>query len=314
MDYPTSPDVGLLNRAMRPDMSALLGSMSGVLDRMVDFGTHVFLWCGPEAGQNPAYAPPLMLLYHAIEMADATSILLRRGSLDPCGPLLRSLIEATISAFYILQADTERRGLAYRYGNFVAKATALERLDPSTAKGKEVIRRISTDKTMGGTPPPIDASQVAAEMANVKAKMANALFAEVSKEWNRLEIERRRPQPWHALFDGPGNVAELAEDVGCAGWYDVFYRQFSDEVHSTSAMESLRKDSKASKALIRPLRYPEHATNCLGLCGTLLIRLYDEMLKRFSLSHKPVFDDWYKTTMSKDFMELIDVKIVAPKA
>src|SRR5258708_40222735 len=119
MNYPTSPDAGLLKRGMRADISQILGRMAGVLERIVDFGTHVVLWVGPErAGKEIGLTPPLMLLNHAIEAADAISILLRRGSIDPCGSLLRSQIEATISAFYILQSDSKRRGLAYRYSRF----------------------------------------------------------------------------------------------------------------------------------------------------------------------------------------------------
>jgi hypothetical protein len=308
MEYPTSSDSGLLKRSMKSDLSEVLGRMAGVLDRMVDFGTHLVIWCGPEsAGKSISLAPPLMLLNHAVEEADAISILLRRGSVDPCGPLLRSQIEATISAFYILKEDTERRGLAYRYGILQNKLINLERLDPTTNKGKEALRRLSSDKTLGNLPP-LDPVRIAAEKAHVKANLDNPRFSEVKAAWTAFEAKCKRAPAWHALFKGPSNVADLAERVGCAGWYD-FYRDFSDETHSTSAMKSLRKDSKTSKALLRPLRYPEVAPRCFGLCGAVLMHFYRTMIDRFCPAQKPALDRWYKERISDDFMELIDVRM-----
>jgi hypothetical protein len=253
-----------------------------------------------------------MLLHHAIEDVDAISILVRRGSIDPCSPLLRSQIEATISAFYILQADTERRGLAYRYWLLAQKSLFFERIDPSTPKGKEFLRRQATDKSLSAFSPPLDAAKVAAEKADVKAKLADARFDEVRTAW--ATFGPKGPPAWHALFRGPVNIATLAEEVGCATWYDFFYRYFSDEVHSMSAMGSLRRDPSSSKALIRPLRYPQDAPRCLGSAGSILIQFYERMIERFCPSCDASFRAWYAGEIRNDFMELIDVKFRAPTA
>lgn len=288
--------------------------MEALLGRIVDFGTHVFWWAGPEsAGTDPNLTPVLMLLHHAVEAADAVSVLLGAGAADPCGPLLRSEMEAAISAFYILEADSSRRGAAYRYGLLREELAGLERLDPVTPKGQQQVKRLASDMTFGagGQPlPSTDAAQLGARIAQLKTLMADAKYQAIAFEWERIVTERRREPAWHALFGGPVNVSELAARVGRAGWYDIFYRRFSDEVHSTSAIGSIRSNPIEKTTAFRPIRYPDNAPHCLSLGGSVLLDLYRELIPRFCREHEAEFALWYADAVSAEFMTLVGVEFM----
>lgn len=306
MNYPTTAADGLIVRKQRDDVSAVLNRMSDTIGRAVDFGTHVFNWCGPESsGKSFALLPPLMLLFHCTEAADSISLLVRGGSIDPCGPLLRTEMEGALGIFYILQTDTERRGLAYRFGRYFAESSALERLDITTQKGQEAERRLASDVSFGGVLPKPDPAQIAAARADVANRMADARFDKVRSAWQAWQSSHRdRPPHWYSLFGGPTSVAELAQRVGVVGWYDLFYRNFSDEVHSTTAMNSIRNSGVANRALIKPIRYPDGAQLCFQLCTSLLFYVYQSMIGRFCPAQMQAFQDWYAETIQRDFLEL----------
>jgi len=59
-----------------------------------------------------------LLVRHAVECLDAVSVLVSKGCSNPCQPLLRSTLEATLGIFYILEEDTTRRALAYHVAHY----------------------------------------------------------------------------------------------------------------------------------------------------------------------------------------------------
>ena len=87
---------------------------------------------------EPHHATNFLLMRHAIESLDGVSVLLSKGCSQPCQPLLRSALEASLGIFYILEADTKRRALAYQVAHAHKKIKLYERADPTTAAGKEL--------------------------------------------------------------------------------------------------------------------------------------------------------------------------------
>src|SRR5262249_28300338 len=58
-------------------------------------------------------APIMALVRHVVEMLDATSVLVAKGCVSACDPLMRSALEATFSLYFILEKDTKNRAFAY---------------------------------------------------------------------------------------------------------------------------------------------------------------------------------------------------------
>lgn len=277
--------------------------MADVLERVIDFGSHVVIWIGPDSAEKDgSYTPVLMLLHHAIEAADAASVLLRHGCVDAMGLHIRSQLEATLNAFYILETDTERRGKAYRFGLLKAEEVALERLDPSTTKGAAASSKMKRDKVVGSANLTPDANLLAAKRAQNRTFLDQSIYDEVRQEWDRQAANKKQKKPtWHSLFGGPTSVAEMADRLQLSSFYE-FYRPLSEEVHASTAMRSVRRDSKTNRARFRPMRHPELASEYLDLCVALLMKLYSEVLERFSSKETvELLSKWYKESVRAQY-------------
>jgi hypothetical protein len=121
---------------------------------------------------------------------------------------------------------------------------------------------------------------VTAERVKVQIQMDATRFAETKLEYDTLKNKKKRMPAWHALFGGPESIADLAVSVGRASLYEYFYRIFSAEVHSTSALNSIKTCSQTNQAALRPLRYPLGAPASMTLCGSILVDLYRELVDR----------------------------------
>ncbi len=55
----------------------------------------------------------IALVRHVVEALDGVSLLLASGSVLPCYPLLRGILDAWMGVFFILEKDSDERGAAY---------------------------------------------------------------------------------------------------------------------------------------------------------------------------------------------------------
>jgi hypothetical protein len=92
-----------------------------------------------EAKSPEVYHSTIFLLTrHVIEYVDGVSLMIGQGVSQPCLPLLRSALEATMGVMYILKADTKRRALAYQVAHTHKRLKFYEQVDPTTVEGKRV--------------------------------------------------------------------------------------------------------------------------------------------------------------------------------
>jgi hypothetical protein len=201
------------------------------------------------------HATVLLLMRHVIESLDGVSILVAKGCSQPCQPLLRSALEAMLGLFYILEADTERRALAYQLAHAHKKITLYDRLDPTTSAGQELRRVVAPDPCgdLFNSLPIINYPKL---IAGLQKMFTRPEFQPIEAEWQRLKAARKNKDPeWYALFGGPQNVRDLAIKVGFPAMYEFLYRYWSNEVHAGSAMEAI--GHKDGDSVIRPIRHPE---------------------------------------------------------
>ena len=83
------------------------------------------------------------LARHVAEEADAFSILLEKGCVEPCKAHLQSAFEAALGLRYILEADSEQRTTAYHVQER-ARLEANERYDKRTAAGQQSVLQSKT--------------------------------------------------------------------------------------------------------------------------------------------------------------------------
>src|SRR2546426_959083 len=117
MDGPTTDPVeGFLTRKLPDEVARFLGGLADLLDSTITFGSHAFVFCDKGTSQLSGHhhASMLLLYRHVLEMIDGVSVLVRQAAIDPCQPLLRSALEASMGIEYMLEKDTEQRALAYQ--------------------------------------------------------------------------------------------------------------------------------------------------------------------------------------------------------
>jgi hypothetical protein len=103
----------LLDRQLRKQLQPQLDRVAGVMDRSVNYGTHLIIKCDRAAQQRNVLAA-VMLGLHAVEALDSVGVLVRNCCIDPAKALLRSLMEAMFGIKYMSQDDSERKAIQIR--------------------------------------------------------------------------------------------------------------------------------------------------------------------------------------------------------
>src|SRR5208283_5075674 len=87
----------------------------------------------------------LMLARLFCEQNDGVAILAAEGCAEPSKPLCRSALEATLGIQYILEKDSERRGLAYQVAHAHRKLKIYRKLNPKEPAGIELRSTVKDD-------------------------------------------------------------------------------------------------------------------------------------------------------------------------
>jgi Family of unknown function (DUF5677) len=236
---------------------------------------------------------PLILFRHVIEMTDGLEVLIGNSCSVPAAPVLRSSFEACVSLEYILQHDHERRSLSWLCCYVHQKFDLYERLDPTTARGRDFAE--VWNKEMPG-----DAAthpDVPAASDNLRTLLARPHMAPIETEYqSHLTDKRGRPRRgaprWHTLFGGPANLRALAQTLERQTEYDALYGVWSRIAHG-SDLESYIAKSPSGSSGYKSLRYPKELKTTTSLALTFLIRTL-----RLALNHyrhgEPNIDRWYR--------------------
>ncbi len=211
------------------------------------------------------HATVIVLTRHVIEHMDGVSVLVSKGCAQPCQPLLRSVLEAILGVFYILEADSENRGLAYQVAYIHKKINYYQRQDPTTNQGKQMRRDIATDPFAFVFDKPLlfDPQKKIAEGEDL---LQLPHFQPIEAEWKRMKGAKSKRDPeWYSLFGGPTNVKELATKVRWGARYESLYRDWSNEVHASNALEDI--GLMDGKPVSSPIRQPEELQETANFAG-----------------------------------------------
>jgi len=299
----------LLNREMQPEIRASVDRVTGMMDRVVNYGTHLLVKCDQAANQRQVLAV-VMLGLHAVEALDAISVLLRRCSVDPAKVILRSEMEAMFGLTYMAQSDTERKSIQYLVCHSHARIDLYKRLDPTTDTGKQLSAELKKDSTFGELD--IVALDTQASIANLESMLARPEYAAVEAEWQRLRSVQTGTIWWYNLFCGPRNVQGLAEAVNDHGFYQTLYRFYSGEMHATNALESLHTQPDMIHSAYQPLRYPTDLPTVAQLAVSMALRSYRSLIGMLVPEEIKPYAEWYTHQISPDYSTLHELRFVDP--
>ena len=178
----------------------------------------VFLWDNLNCTLKASYAEQknypvvvMLLTRHVCEQLDAVAVLAAQGAAEPCKLSLRSALEAAICVQYILEADSDRRGLAYIVEHTHRKISLYDSLEPAKQ------------------------APYTSHIASLRSMLANAEFSPIEAEWQA----RKGKANWYALFKGPPNFKDMCDRLKQADLYEWAYRHWSTAMHATDGFSNI---------------------------------------------------------------------------
>jgi hypothetical protein len=255
------------------------------------------------------HANLLALVRHVVESLDGVSILVSQGGSHACQPLLRSAMEASLGVLFILEADSERRALAYAVAHAHKRVKLYKRLDATTQAGREFRKLLDNDvlKEFFNMLPP---TNYADRIANLERMLARVPYLDIQTEWKRMKgAHPRGDDPaWFSLFGGPKNVRELAIHLNWTGMYEILYRMWSDEVHAGNALEALGK--KEGESVWRPIRHPELLQGAVQHGTTFALVLAKRLIDSYAPDQWPILKARYAEKISSRAAELGQKQVI----
>jgi hypothetical protein len=210
----------------------------------------------------------IALANHVVENLDGASLLLARGSVLPCYPLLRSIFDAWMGVLFILEKDSDDRGVAYFVAQLSAEKRLWEQHDPSTQLGKTIREDLKDDH---GSPQPFDAlplQEVRRRIAELQAELDDPMLKPTAQAW----ASKKKADPaWYSLVAPPTHLRDLAKSLGRLSMYEQNYRPWCREVHATGTIANLGTNGDAIR--IRPVRHPDGIDRVIRSAGVLAITL-----------------------------------------
>lgn len=271
-----------------------LDYMARLLEEAVSFGSHLFAWCLEE---RPVKQPNLVVgtvLHQFGETLDGAADLVREGLAEPMKIVLRSAFESFLGLHFLLKEETEERVRFYRVSHLRRKLKLVRRLDPATPEGKEYRALLAKD-TSGFPRDDESFKDMSREISEVEGALAaDEDLRRIRSEWDALRKKRRgSPPPWYALFDGPGNLRELSEELGFAGWYLVFYEDWSATAHAADALARIEIDTTTAEGRIRAFRHPSELQGLTTIGVGMALSIYPELIQRRAPGRLPDFGTWW---------------------
>lgn len=196
-----------------------------------------------EAGKRGEHIAPFVLYQHIIAMADGVAVLISQDrSAGSMVPLLRSMFEAVLFLEYILEGNYEERSLSWFCSYIHKSIERYELIDPSTPKGKELLKTLGEEGTL-------DSFHPDPAPGTVVEKLNRVLVNELSE----VEKKYKKGKDWYSSLDnGPSNIRELARHLHKMGHYLLLYRHWSSTIHASDASHFLTKNATRKARIPSP--------------------------------------------------------------
>ena len=175
---------------------------------------------------------------------------------------LRLAFEQTLALQYLLQADSERRALAYQAFELHGRVVFSERCKLAAQTLPGVPELIASD------------SQLQQRIAAWKAALAAPGYAAVEAERRRARTDQQEPA-WYALWGGPADLRDLAAALGQENGYRLLY---ATEFARQADADPLAQGGKTLR--LRPLRDPQGLPRLVLLAAQLAGNASDSLLAR----------------------------------
>jgi hypothetical protein len=259
--------------------------LSGAVDLLIESYEAVKRAVGNE---NKRYhTSVLVLTHHVIEFLDGLTVLIGKGCVRVCDPPLRSALEGFLGVLYILQEDSERRGLAYFVGHCHTQIKAAHRCDPTHPAGIAARDDAKNDVVRLGILDAIPMEKIKATITEYEEKLSHKDIEPVEAEWRATKKVMGREPHWYSLYDGPRSLPGLAATVRFAEMYYCLYSRWSNVGHAGAGLDSIGADN--DRLLVRHIRHPDGLMTVSNVGGALALFLANRLIEVYSPVQEHLF-------------------------
>jgi hypothetical protein len=306
----------LLDRDLaRRSMATAAGGVVDVLRNIVDEGTALLgravQTVGAVAEPRPAYLGLVLLLRHAVEMADGVDELVRAGAVQPSLLQVRAILEARMQLLFLLcdrspagpnplrsedfdpvprdstgaaltgsafEEVQDARGAAYYVAEVRRQLRRVETLDPQ-AMADRLEDLVGTRTVPPYITDPAVQAEAAAGAAGLRAVLADRRYAPVNAEFERRRGRRSHDVKWYSLGGGPHSVRGLARSVGMALQYDAMYAGSSAVTHGGDVFAQLGRVGPGGGHSVAPLRQSDRLRDVVSSYVIHMSMLYRRVVE-----------------------------------
>jgi len=218
----------------------------------------------------------IALVRHVVECLDGVSVLVARGSVLPCYPLLRSIFDASLGVMYIMQDDSVNRAAAYFVFQIRQEMAFMERCDPTTNSGVEIRRELKSDIAGPTALDGLSTQEAQKHLATLQADLDDAILKNADQAWI---TKNKKNAEWYSLFGGPEHLRDLSKALFYLSGYELHYRPWCRQVHATDTLKNLSEDFDSIR--FRPIRCPSGIHDVLRSAGVFAITLAGRLYGKY---------------------------------
>lgn len=271
--------------------SAHLQSLSKIIDEAIDFGTNLLKWEADKKLEGDSNLVHLLFFRNILSTADGISILIKNSSIETSKPLFRVLMESVFSLEYILQEDSKNRALAYLVWDAHKTIKFIEKIDFSTETGKQLKSDFAKDKFAKNTVL-TDNPKYLEQKKNAEELLKLPDYIDIELEYQKTHAKKKNPN-WFALFNGPEDIEQLASRVSLNALYQIHYRAYSANIHSTNVHKDKLYDNGDGTVDIIQIRYAKDCTSVAADTLNLLLLTFITFHRKRLPEKKDDFLNWY---------------------
>ncbi|QEL17796.1 DUF5677 domain-containing protein [Limnoglobus roseus] len=271
----------------------LLAIGSEFLEEIVRFGNEVIHVCIKKAQGDTrrVHFTLLGLARHQLAYMDSANILLGKGCVEACLPLLRSMLESHLGIAHIVQDKHEDRALAYELVRIKRRLKELRMADKTHTDGKQLEAELASDALVAGILDKMP-KDLSARAAVVEAKLADPKFAPILAEWERLKRpagkSKQKDPEWFSLFGGGNSIRDLAKNLGSISLYAFIYKELSNSTHAATALDSFTEVG-GDITQIRQLRHPGGYHKLFRGVFMIFLISFDKLLEFYDKQQQGTF-------------------------
>ncbi|NHM08342.1 hypothetical protein G4D82_14025 [Flavobacterium sp. CYK-4] len=277
----------ILNRNLQNER---LDNLSSLIDKSVNFGTHILNWEIEKNNSHRENAVAQIFFKNILEIADGISILVKNSSIDNTKLLFRVLIENVLCLEYLLENDFKNRALAYIVASIHKEIKFFTKLDPNTQAGKEFRAQLNKDKIYKKVPF-IKIPVIGKQIEDFELKLRSKHLSSIEAEYQRTHSKNKNPN-WYSLYDGPVNLDSLAKYLNRQSLYEVYYRNCSEDIHSSNILKSnlIEKNGEITFGAMRENYTARYVVIEVLTC---IIIAYSNFVDKRVPEKNQIYEKWY---------------------